>query len=70
MTAANSGGGVMGKMIAPQSVVVASTAAGVYGKEGTILKSVVLHSLAFTGLMGVLVSVLAHSPGVLKWLMR
>src|SRR5580700_10250398 len=34
MAAANSGGGVMGKMVAPQSVVVASTATGCYGNEG------------------------------------
>jgi lactate permease len=68
MTAANSGGGVMGKMIAPQSVVVASTAAGVYGSEGVILRFVVVHSLAYVALMGILVSVLAHSAGFARWL--
>jgi lactate permease len=60
MAAANSGGGVMGKMIAPQSVVVASTAAGIYGKEGNILRRVVLHSIVFAVLMGVFVMFLLH----------
>ena len=55
MTAANSGGGVMGKMVAPQSVVIASTATGIYGKEGTILRFVLLHSLVLACLMGILV---------------
>lgn len=66
MAAANSGGGVMGKMIAPQSVVVASTATGIYGSEGAILRRVVLHSLALASLMGVTVLVALHVP----WLVR
>lgn len=66
MAAANSGGGVMGKMIAPQSVVVASTAAGIYGKEGHILRRVVLHSIALAVLMGLFVMVLLRIPLVLR----
>jgi lactate permease len=66
MAAANSCGGVMGKMIAPQSVVVASTVAGIYGKEGIILRRVVLHSILFASLMGILVMFLLHVPLVLR----
>ena len=46
MAAANSSGGVMGKMIDAQSIVVASTATKWYGHEGTILRFVFFHSLA------------------------
>jgi lactate permease len=70
MAAANSGGGVMGKMVAPQSVVVASTATGIYGKEGSILRFVLLHSLALACLMGLLVSFFIYCPAVTKFLMN
>jgi lactate permease len=66
MAAANSGGGVMGKMIAPQSVVVASTAVGIYGREGHILRRVVLQSIALAVLMGVLVLLLLRIPLVVR----
>jgi lactate permease len=46
MAAANSCGGVMGKMIDAQSIVVASTATNWYGHEGDILRYVFFHSLA------------------------
>ena len=46
MAAANSSGGVMGKMVDAQSIVVASTATNFYGHEGQILRYVLLHSLA------------------------
>jgi lactate permease len=62
MTSANSGGGVMGKMVAPQSVVVASTATGIYGSEGSILRFVFLHSFILACLMGVLVSLVVYIP--------
>lgn len=55
MGAANSSGGVMGKMIDAQSIVVASTATGYYGHEGAILRTVFWHSVALATLMGVLV---------------
>jgi lactate permease len=66
MASANSGGGVMGKMIAPQSVVVASTATGIYGSEGTILRFVFLHSFILACLMGLLVSLLVYFPVLTK----
>jgi lactate permease len=70
MAAANSGGGVMGKMIAPQSVVVASTATNNYGKEGPILRMVMLHSLILASLMGALVLVSIHVPFLARILSR
>lgn len=60
MGAANSSGGVMGKMIDAQSIVVASTATRWYGHEGTILRYVFFHSLALAALVGVLVLLQAY----------
>ncbi len=62
MAAANSSGGVMGKMVDAQSIVVASTATGYYGKEGEILRFVFLHSLVLAALVGVLVFLQAYVP--------
>jgi len=70
MAAANSGGGVMGKMIAPQSVVVASTATGIYGKEGSILRFVFIHSIALACLMGILISLVVSFPALTKLILR
>lgn len=55
MAAANSSGGVMGKMIDAQSIVVASTATRWYGHEGTILRFVFFHSVALAMMVGLLV---------------
>ncbi|HEX2652890.1 MAG TPA: L-lactate permease, partial [Xanthobacteraceae bacterium] len=55
MSAANSSGGVMGKMIDAQSIVVASTATNWFGHEGSILRFVFWHSIALACLVGVLV---------------
>ena len=60
MAAANSSGGVMGKMIDAQSIVVASTATNWYGHEGTILRYVFLHSIVLACLVGVLVTLQAY----------
>jgi lactate permease len=60
MAAANSSGGVMGKMAAAQSIVVASTATDCYGQEGQILRYVFFHSIALASLMGVFVSAQAY----------
>jgi lactate permease len=70
MTSANSGGGVMGKMVAPQSIVVATTATETYGSEGSILRFVFLHSLALACLMGLVVSILAHWPSLTKLILH
>ena len=60
MAAANSSGGVMGKMIDAQSIVVASIVTRYEGREGEILRYVFWHSVALASLVGVLVSVQAH----------
>jgi len=60
MASANSAGGVMGKMIDAQSIVVASTATQQYGQEGSILRFVFWHSLGLACLAGVFVYLLAY----------
>lgn len=60
MGAANSSGGVMGKMIDAQSIVVASTATNWFGHEGKILRFVFWHSIALACLVGVLVMLQAY----------
>lgn len=60
MGAANSAGGVMGKMIDAQSIVVASTATRWFNHEGDILRYVFFHSIALASLVGVLVTLQAY----------
>ncbi|WP_315835508.1 L-lactate permease [Bradyrhizobium prioriisuperbiae] len=60
MGAANSSGGVMGKMIDAQSIVVASTATNWFGHEGTILRFVFWHSIALACLVGLFVMLQAY----------
>lgn len=60
MAAANSSGGVMGKMVDAQSIVVASTATNWYGHEGEILRYVFFHSIALAALVGLLVFLQAY----------
>ena len=62
---ANSTGGVMGKMINTQSIVVAAAATNQTGREGRILRFVFWHSVALACLMGLLVLAQAY---VLKWM--
>jgi len=65
MAAANSAGGVMGKMIDAQSIVVASTATRWYGHEGSILRFVFKHSIAMAALVGLWVMLIAYAlPGM------
>lgn len=60
MGAANSSGGVMGKMIDAQSIVVASTATRWFNHEGDILRYVFFHSIALACLVGILVTLQAY----------
>ena len=60
MGAANSSGGVMGKMIDAQSIVVASTATRWFNHEGDILRYVFLHSVALACLVGLYVTLQAY----------
>ncbi|MBI5583009.1 MAG: L-lactate permease [Deltaproteobacteria bacterium] len=63
--ASNSSGGVMGKMIDAQSIVVAGVATGQQGHEGEILRGVFWHSLALACLVGVVVFLQAY---VFPWI--
>ena len=60
MAAANSSGGVMGKMIDAQSIVVASTATNWFGHESSILRYVFKHSIVLACLVGILVMLQAY----------
>lgn len=66
MCAANSAGGVMGKMVDAQSIVVAATAANLNGQEGAILLKVLWHSVALTAIVGAIVLLYAYVfPGLI-----
>ena len=65
ITTANSTGGVMGKMIDAQSIVVATASTGQQGEEGRILRFVFWHSLALVSIMGVIVMLQAY---VFPWM--
>jgi lactate permease len=56
MASANSAGGVMGKMIDAQSIVIASTSTRWFGHESEILRKVILHSIALAVLVGLIVT--------------
>jgi lactate permease len=60
MASANTTGGVMGKMIDAQSIVVAAAATGEGGKEGDLLRAVFWHSIALALMVGVIVWTYAH----------
>ena len=62
MCAANSTGGVMGKMIDAQSIVVAGISARAHGEEGKILRFVFWHSLALAALISAWVAAQAYWP--------
>ncbi|MDT8902322.1 L-lactate permease [Anaeroselena agilis] len=59
--AANSSGGVCGKMISPQSISVATAATGLVGEEGTIFRFTLMHSIAMVLFMGVLTYLQAYA---------
>jgi lactate permease len=67
MAAANSVGGVMGKMIDAQSIVVASVATQFHGQEGRILRHVFFHSVALAVLVGLWITVLAKVSLFSSW---
>ena len=64
--AANASGGVVGKMISPQSIAVAAAAVGLVGKEPDLLKFTVKHS--FILLIIVCAIIALQSTGVLGWM--
>ena len=60
MCAANSAGGVMGKMVDAQSICVATAATDQVGNEGQIFRFVVWHSLALGAIVGIIVLLYAY----------
>jgi lactate permease len=66
MAAANSSGGVLGKMISPQNLAIAAAAVGMSGREGDIFRKVLGWSLAFLAFMCVVVFL--QSTPVLSWM--
>lgn len=66
LAAANSSGGVLGKMISPQNLAIAASAVSMSGREGEIFRKVLLWSLVF--LAGMCVLVLLQSTPVLSWM--
>jgi lactate permease len=60
MASANSAGGVMGKMVDAQSIVVATAATNQVGNEGKILRSVAWHSVALAAIVGIIVMLFAY----------
>jgi lactate permease len=61
MGAANSSGGVMGKMIDTQRILLVAMATNCHGQQGLILRYVFLHSIALAGLVGILVTLQAYA---------
>ena len=66
MGAANSAGGVMGKMIAAQSLVIGCAVTGQEGQEGALFRAVMKHSIGLLILVGLLVLMYAYVfPGAI-----
>jgi len=65
LVAANTTGGVTGKMISPQSIAIACAAVGLVGKESDLFRFTVKHSLVFTTLVGIITTLQAY---VLTWM--
>ncbi len=68
MAAANSSGGVLGKMVSPQNLAIAAAAVGMSGREGDIFRKVLKWSLAFLVFMCVLVYL--QTTPVLEWMLH
>lgn len=65
LVAANTSGGVTGKMISPQSIAIACAATGLVGKESDLFRFTVKHSIIFTIMIGVLITLQAY---VVPWM--
>jgi lactate permease len=66
MAAANSSGGVLGKMVSPQNLAIAAAAVGMAGREGDIFRKVIGWSLGLLLLMCIIVGL--QSTPVLDWM--
>ena len=65
LVAANTSGGVTGKMISPQSIAIACAAVGLVGKESDLFRFTVKHSIVFTIMMGIIITSQAY---VFPWM--
>ncbi|MGI6245769.1 MAG: L-lactate permease [Pseudochelatococcus sp.] len=65
LVAANTTGGVTGKMISPQSIAIACAAVGLAGRESDLFRFTLKHSLFFTVLIGIITTLQAY---VLTWM--
>lgn len=65
LVAANTSGGVTGKMISPQSIAIACAAVGLVGKESDLFRFTVKHSITFTIMMGIMITLQAY---VFPWM--
>lgn len=65
LVAANTSGGVTGKMISPQSIAIACAAVGLVGKESDLFRFTVKHSLVFTVMIGIIITLQAY---VFPWM--
>ncbi|MFW2138179.1 L-lactate permease [Acinetobacter sp. ULE_I001] len=65
LVAANTSGGVTGKMISPQSIAIACAAVGLVGKESDLFRFTVKHSITFTIMIGIIVTLQAY---VFPWM--
>ena len=65
LVAANTSGGVTGKMISPQSIAIACAAVGLVGKESDLFRFTVKHSIVFTIMMGIIITLQAY---VFPWM--
>jgi len=67
LAAANSSGGVLGKMISPQNLAIAAAAVGLDGKEGELLRKIAGWTIAFLAFMCILIYL--QSTSVLSWML-
>ncbi|WOE31732.1 MULTISPECIES: L-lactate permease [unclassified Acinetobacter] len=65
LVAANTSGGVTGKMISPQSIAIACAAVGLVGKEADLFRFTVKHSIIFTMMIGIIITLQAY---VFPWM--
>ncbi|OUY08898.1 L-lactate permease [Acinetobacter populi] len=65
LVAANTSGGVTGKMISPQSIAIACAAVGLVGKESDLFRFTVKHSIIFTVFIGIIITLQAY---VFPWM--
>ncbi|WP_171334414.1 L-lactate permease [Acinetobacter stercoris] len=65
LVAANTSGGVTGKMISPQSIAIACAAVGLVGKESDLFRFTVKHSITFTIMIGIIITLQAY---VFPWM--